>query len=103
MLPKPSVPSKEAFQGPAKVRARPFRGEEAVVAAPLDVLVTVAFFGLGPSGNRAEESVQVCKWLEEAGVDAIHVSIGSFFPHPRNPAGVDLPTEDLEKTYDNLI
>jgi 2,4-dienoyl-CoA reductase (NADPH2) len=63
----------------------------------------VAFFGLGPSGNRPEESVQVCQWLEEAGVDAIHVSIGSFFPHPRNPAGVDLPAEELTKTYDNLI
>ena len=50
-----------------------------------------------------EESVQVCKWLEEAGVDAIHVSAGSFFPHPRNPAGVDLPVEELAKTYDAMI
>jgi 2,4-dienoyl-CoA reductase (NADPH2) len=63
----------------------------------------VAFFGLGPSGNTAEESVQVCKWLEEAGVDAIHVSTGSFFPHPRNPAGADMPVEELEKTYDTMI
>jgi 2,4-dienoyl-CoA reductase (NADPH2) len=47
--------------------------------------------------------VQVCKWLEEAGVDAIHVSTGSFFPHPRNPAGIDLPVEELEKTYDSMI
>ena len=50
----------------------------------------VATFNLGPSGNTGRESVQVCKWLEEAGVDAIHVSTGSFFPHPRNPAGIDL-------------
>ena len=63
----------------------------------------VAFFGLGSSGNTAEESVQVCQWLEQAGVDAIHVSIGSFFPHPRNPAGVDLPVEELAKTYDTMI
>jgi len=63
----------------------------------------VATFHLGPSGNSAEESVQVCKWLEEAGVDAIHVSTGSFFPHPRNPAGVDLPVEELEKTFDTMI
>ena len=63
----------------------------------------VAMFGLGPSGNTAEESVQVCKWLEEAGVDAIHVSTGSFFPHPRNPAGIDMPVEELEKTYDTMI
>jgi 2,4-dienoyl-CoA reductase-like NADH-dependent reductase (Old Yellow Enzyme family) len=63
----------------------------------------IAFFNMGPSGNTREESIQVCKWLEEAGVDAIHVSVGSFFPHPRNPAGVDLPTEQLAKTYDSMI
>ena len=63
----------------------------------------VAFFGKGPSGNSVEDSIQVCKWLVEAGVDAIHVSSGSFFPHPRNPAGSDLPVEDLAVTYDALI
>jgi 2,4-dienoyl-CoA reductase (NADPH2) len=63
----------------------------------------VAFFGIGPSGNTAEESVRVCQWLVEAGVDAIHASTGGFFPHPRNPAGVDLPVEDLVKTYDSMI
>ena len=47
--------------------------------------------------------MQVCKWLVEAGVDAIHVSTGSFFPHPRNPAGTDLPVEDLVKSYDSMI
>ena len=47
----------------------------------------LALFRLGPSGNTLEESIQVCKWLVEAGVDALHVSTGSFFPHPRNPAG----------------
>ena len=63
----------------------------------------VAFFGIGPSGNTVEESIQVCKWLVEAGVDAIHVSTGSFFPHPRNPAGIDLPVEELVLTYDSMI
>jgi 2,4-dienoyl-CoA reductase-like NADH-dependent reductase (Old Yellow Enzyme family) len=58
---------------------------------------------LGPSGNTLEESVQVCKWLVEAGVDALHVSTGSFFPHPRNPAGSDLPIDDLVKSYDSMI
>ena len=57
----------------------------------------------GRRATRVEESVQVCQWLVEAGVDAIHVSIGSFFPHPRNPAGVDLPVEVLADTYDALI
>jgi 2,4-dienoyl-CoA reductase (NADPH2) len=63
----------------------------------------VAFFGIGPSGNTVEESLQVCRWLVEAGVDAIHVSSGGFFPHPRNPAGTDLPVEELAQTYDTMI
>jgi 2,4-dienoyl-CoA reductase (NADPH2) len=63
----------------------------------------VAFFHKGPSGNTVEESIQVCKWLVEDGVDAIHASTGSFFPHPRNPAGIDLPVEELVKTYDTVI
>jgi len=44
----------------------------------------------------------VCKWLEGAGVDCIHVSCGGEFPHPRNPAG-DFPARDMIKTYDGLI
>jgi 2,4-dienoyl-CoA reductase-like NADH-dependent reductase (Old Yellow Enzyme family) len=63
----------------------------------------VAFFNIGPSGNTAAESAQVCKWLVEAGVDAIHASTGGFFPHPQNPAGSDLPVEHLVKTYDTMI
>lgn len=53
-------------------------------------------------GNTIADSIQVCRWLEEAGVDAIHVSSGSSFPHPRNPPG-DLPMEDIVKTYDSMI
>jgi 2,4-dienoyl-CoA reductase-like NADH-dependent reductase (Old Yellow Enzyme family) len=63
----------------------------------------LALFGRGPSGNTAADSVKVCQWLVEAGVDAIHVSTGSFFPHPKNPAGTDLPVEDLAKSYDTMI
>ena len=63
----------------------------------------VSFFNIGPSGNTADESVQVCKWLVEAGVDAIHASTGGFFPHPQNPAGSDLPVEHLVNTYDTMI
>jgi 2,4-dienoyl-CoA reductase-like NADH-dependent reductase (Old Yellow Enzyme family) len=54
------------------------------------------------SGNTLEESVQVCRWLEEAGVDYIHVSAGGGFPHPRNPAGA-YPTAEVVKTYDTLL
>ena len=53
-------------------------------------------------GNTLDDSVQVCQWLEAAGVDAIHVSSGSYFPHPKNPAG-ELPIDELTKTYDTLI
>jgi 2,4-dienoyl-CoA reductase (NADPH2) len=63
----------------------------------------LSLFNFGPSGNTLAESVQVSKWLQEAGADAIHVSTGSFFPHPRNPCGSDLPVEDLAKTYDLMI
>ncbi|MBI2687960.1 MAG: NADH:flavin oxidoreductase [Acidobacteria bacterium] len=55
-----------------------------------------------PRGNTIQDSVQVCKMLEAEGVDAIHVSGGSFFPHPRNPAG-DLPVEDFIRVYDSMI
>lgn len=55
-----------------------------------------------PRGNTIHDSVQVCRWLEQAGVDAIHVSSGAFFPHPRNPVG-DLPIDELVKTYDSLL
>jgi 2,4-dienoyl-CoA reductase (NADPH2) len=55
----------------------------------------------GP-GNTIEDSVQVARWVEEAGADAIHVSSGGYFPHPRNPAG-DLPIQDFLRVYDSMI
>jgi len=53
-------------------------------------------------GNTIEDSLSVARWIEEAGADAIHVSTGSMFPHPRNPAG-DLPLEDATATYDTML
>jgi 2,4-dienoyl-CoA reductase-like NADH-dependent reductase (Old Yellow Enzyme family) len=38
-------------------------------------------------GNKLEDTLQVARWLESAGVDALHISTGSGFPHPHNPAG----------------
>jgi 2,4-dienoyl-CoA reductase-like NADH-dependent reductase (Old Yellow Enzyme family) len=55
-----------------------------------------------PHGNTIADSVPVAQWLEQAGVDAIHVSTGGYFPHPRNPAG-DLPIDDFVKVYDSMI
>jgi 2,4-dienoyl-CoA reductase (NADPH2) len=53
-------------------------------------------------GNTIEDSVQVCRWLEEAGADAIHVSAGSTFPHPLNPAG-GMPLKEVRDNYDGMI
>ena len=53
-------------------------------------------------GNTIEDSVQVARWLEEAGADAIHVSRGSTFPHPDNPAG-GFSAKDVVATYDTLL
>jgi 2,4-dienoyl-CoA reductase (NADPH2) len=61
-----------------------------------------ALFPWEAKGNTLEESVRVCRWLEQAGVDAIHVSTGSSFPHPRNPAG-DFPVEVAAQTYGTMI
>ena len=54
------------------------------------------------AGNTIDDSIQVCKWLVDAGVDSVHVSTGSAFPHPRNPAGTDLPVDVLANTYEQL-
>ena len=40
-----------------------------------------------PKGTKLEESIQVCKWLEEAGVDGFHVSSGQHVPAPAQPRG----------------
>ncbi len=53
-------------------------------------------------GNTLADTVEVAKWCESAGADAIHVSTGSLFPHPLNPPG-DLSLETLAVTYDAMI
>jgi 2,4-dienoyl-CoA reductase-like NADH-dependent reductase (Old Yellow Enzyme family) len=59
-------------------------------------------FPWASAGNTIEDSIQVCRWLEEAGVDGFHVSSGASFPHPRNPAGA-FPIEDTIRGYDSMI
>jgi 2,4-dienoyl-CoA reductase (NADPH2) len=63
--------------------------------------VNAFLFWLG-RGNTIKESVQVCRWLESEGVDAIHVSRGASFPHPDNPAG-ELPLKDVVEHYDTML
>jgi 2,4-dienoyl-CoA reductase-like NADH-dependent reductase (Old Yellow Enzyme family) len=53
-------------------------------------------------GNTIEEGIQVAKWAEEAGVDAIHTSIGSMFPHPLLPPG-GFPPDELNWWYGTMI
>ena len=55
-----------------------------------------------PRGNTLEESLQMCRWLEGAGTDYLHVSAGGGFPHPRNPAGA-FPAAQVVKTYDTTL
>jgi 2,4-dienoyl-CoA reductase (NADPH2) len=53
-------------------------------------------------GNTLKDAIQIAKWCEAVGADAVHVSTGSLFPHPLNPPG-DLSLETLAITYDAMI
>jgi 2,4-dienoyl-CoA reductase (NADPH2) len=61
-----------------------------------------AVFPWSDPGNTIDDSVRVCRWLEEAGADAIHVSSGSTFPHPKNPPG-EYPVREIVKTYNVML
>jgi 2,4-dienoyl-CoA reductase-like NADH-dependent reductase (Old Yellow Enzyme family) len=53
-------------------------------------------------GNVLADTIEVAKWCESEGADAIHVSTGSLFPHPLNPPG-DFSFETIATTYDVMI
>jgi 2,4-dienoyl-CoA reductase-like NADH-dependent reductase (Old Yellow Enzyme family) len=53
-------------------------------------------------GNTLEDSIQVARWCEAAGADALHVSSGSLFPHPLNPPG-EFAFETITQNYDAMI
>ena len=53
-------------------------------------------------GNTIEDSVEVAAGSRQAGADAIHVSSGSTFPHPDNPAGA-FSAKDVVATYDVML
>jgi 2,4-dienoyl-CoA reductase (NADPH2) len=53
-------------------------------------------------GNQIDDAIQICAWAIESGADAIHVSSGSIFPHPRNPPG-DFPLKDAISWYDGML
>lgn len=49
-------------------------------------------------GNDIADAIQLCKWLEEDGVDALHISAGSLFPHPLVPPG-GFPADEASWWY----
>jgi len=55
-----------------------------------------------PDGNGIEDAIRIARWVEAAGAHAVHVSTGSMFPHPLNPAG-DMPVEVARRTYQSII
>ena len=61
-----------------------------------------AIFPWKQRGTPIEESVQIANWCEASGASAIHVSTGSMFPHPWNPAGY-MPTDMAKRTYGQIV
>jgi 2,4-dienoyl-CoA reductase-like NADH-dependent reductase (Old Yellow Enzyme family) len=61
-----------------------------------------ALFFWKQRGNTLAESIQICKWAEQAGADALHVTTGSIFPHPRNPAG-GFPLDTASALYGTMM
>jgi 2,4-dienoyl-CoA reductase (NADPH2) len=53
-------------------------------------------------GNTLAETMQLSRWLADAGLDAVHLSQGDSFPHPMVPAG-RLPTDDARRVYSAMI
>ena len=49
-------------------------------------------------GNTLADTMELSRWLADAGLDAIHLSQGDSFPHPLIPAG-RLPTDDARRVY----
>lgn len=60
-----------------------------------------ALYPWQPKGNAMADSVQVARWCQDAGADALHVSTGSMFPHPWNPAGY-FPSDMARQTYKSI-
>jgi len=53
-------------------------------------------------GNNVDDAIKVCQWLEGDGVDAIVVSGGASFPHPRNPPGF-FPLREAAHVYESML
>jgi 2,4-dienoyl-CoA reductase (NADPH2) len=53
-------------------------------------------------GNDLDDAVAIAELLEAAGIDALHVSTGSMFPHPWNPPG-EAPIDVVVRNYDSML
>jgi 2,4-dienoyl-CoA reductase-like NADH-dependent reductase (Old Yellow Enzyme family) len=53
-------------------------------------------------GNEVEDAIQLCQWLEADGVDALHISAGSTFPHPLVPPG-GFPADEANWWYGAMV
>ena len=90
---------------PARGRARDAEGDRRRLPPPVQDQRSRRRQGalpVGKEGTTLEESIQVCKWLVEAGVDGLHISSGYVFPHPRNPAGT-FPIADVIRSFDTML
>jgi 2,4-dienoyl-CoA reductase (NADPH2) len=54
------------------------------------------------AGNGIDDAIQIAKWCQAEGVDAIHVSTGSLFPHPCNPPG-SFPLDVAAQEYPTML
>lgn len=63
--------------------------------------VNDALYPWEKKGNTPEEYIQICKWVEQAGADALHVSAGSLFPHPLVPPG-GFPLDEANWWYGGM-
>jgi 2,4-dienoyl-CoA reductase-like NADH-dependent reductase (Old Yellow Enzyme family) len=78
-------------------------GDDYHVQAKLNAVdFSNALYPWEKKGNTLQEGVQIAKWVEDAGIDAIHVSIGSMFPHPLLPPG-GFPPDELNWWYGTMI
>ncbi len=100
-------------RGPLANRARLLREVVAAIRAEvgndfhLQVKISArdlnnAFFPWEKRGNTLAETLEVCRWLEEDGVDAIHVSNGDSFIHPWQPPG-PFPLDVAAQTYPTML
>ena len=104
---------KDEYGGSLENRARFFleviRAVRKAVGNDFHLQVKLSTLDLGsalspfdPPGNTLEESLQVCRWAEEAGVDGIHASLGHIFPHPLMPPG-GTPPDETNWWYGNIM